>query len=361
MDNLTNAQCFQNKSAEFVFGTLDQVLAGTTASMCSFFGTLFNLVTICALLNHRPLRIHVTTPFVISLATSDLLFSAVTLPLMAIRFYAGDWIVGSETGFWCQIFPLVFYGNTAATLFNILAVTVNRWVLIYFPRRSDKIFSRRNSKFVIGACWTVPFLLMLPSLTGLWGKHGLEYDTKSCTILYDEHCRSPKIFLYILGITLPSLILVITNTMIYVKIKHMSRALKEQMENSQVAMPKSLKEREQRLTKMMLIIFACFLMTYLPSFFVKYLDRNKKYPTYHVLCYIINWLSVIMNPAIYVATQEKYRYAICLLFTRIRLWRQPNQYLKELRRPSYNMSQISENHKHYTGSGLERIEETPSN
>ena len=34
-----------------------------------------------------------------------------------------DWVVGDGM---CKIFPLLFYGNTAATLFNIAAVTMNR-------------------------------------------------------------------------------------------------------------------------------------------------------------------------------------------------------------------------------------------
>ena len=39
-------------------------------------------------------------------------------------FFFRDWIVGDVM---CKIFPLLFYGNTAATLFNIAAVTMNRW------------------------------------------------------------------------------------------------------------------------------------------------------------------------------------------------------------------------------------------
>ena len=35
----------------------------------------------------------------------------------------------------------------------------------------------------------------------------------------------------------------------------------------------------------------------------------------HVFTYILNWTSVVMNPAIYVGTQEKYRIALRLLFS----------------------------------------------
>ena len=55
--------------------------------MISLLGMVLNGVTIAALLNHTPIRRHVTTPFVISLAFSDLLFSVTVLPVMAVRFF----------------------------------------------------------------------------------------------------------------------------------------------------------------------------------------------------------------------------------------------------------------------------------
>ena len=44
-----------------------------------------NLLTVVALLRCQKLRVHATTAFVISLAVSDLLFSAINLPLTASR------------------------------------------------------------------------------------------------------------------------------------------------------------------------------------------------------------------------------------------------------------------------------------
>ena len=55
------------------------------------------------------------------------------------------------------------------------------------------------------------------------------------------------------------------------------------------------------------------------------IDDEKDFPSLHVLCYIINWSSVVMNPAIYVATQPKYRMAIKMLVIRIRYLTQPEE------------------------------------
>ena len=40
------------------------------------------------------------------------------------------------------------------------------------------------------------------------------------------------------------------------------------------------------------------------------LDKCYKHPVIHVLCYIINWSSVVINPIIYVVSQKKYQDAL---------------------------------------------------
>ena len=86
MSNIT--QCSNVSDPDFVFGIPETLAAGSSATLLGILGLLSNLITICALLLHAPIRNHVTTPFVISLAFSDLLFSSTILPLLAIKFFS---------------------------------------------------------------------------------------------------------------------------------------------------------------------------------------------------------------------------------------------------------------------------------
>ncbi|TRY75179.1 hypothetical protein TCAL_16871 [Tigriopus californicus] len=81
-----------------------------------------NLLTVVALLRCPKLRSHATTLFVISLAISDLLFAAVNLPLTASRYVQEEWVLGATV---CRLFPFFFYGNVAASLMNMVAITIN--------------------------------------------------------------------------------------------------------------------------------------------------------------------------------------------------------------------------------------------
>ena len=40
------------------------------------------------------------------------------------------------------------------------------------------------------------------------------------------------------------------------------------------------------------------------------LDKCYKHPVLHILSYIINWSSVVINPIIYVVSQKKYQDAL---------------------------------------------------
>ena len=53
-----------------------------------------------------------------------------------------------------------------------------RWMIVCFPKMSALVFTRAKSKVIIGFCWVGPILMMLPSLTGLHGKHGLSCRTR---------------------------------------------------------------------------------------------------------------------------------------------------------------------------------------
>lgn len=303
MSSFPETQCRPNET--LVFSNGDSIAAGVGATLCAIIGSVMNSATIVAILNYPRTRSHVTTPFVVSLACSDFIFSSLTLPTLAIKFFAREWILG-ET--WCYMYPVVFYSNSAITLLSLIGVTMNRWVLITYPNKSDKIFSRARSKLMILACWIGPFLMMMLSYNGVFGTHGLKCISRSCTIMKDERGMTPKRLFFLVGLVIPCIVLLVTNFMIYYKVYTMRHQMEKQLK-SRASMPKGMKEREQRLTKMMLFIFGCFLLTYLPGTVVKLFDNDIYYPTLHVASYIVNWLAVIMNPTIYVATQERYRHA----------------------------------------------------
>ena len=87
--------------------------------------------------------------------------------------------------------------------------------MVYFPDQTDSIFTRRNSKFMILACWILPILIMIPTVTNHWIK--MDCKTRSCTITEEYK----KILLSM--VFLPGLVLLLSNVMIYIKVSNTVR------------------------------------------------------------------------------------------------------------------------------------------
>ena len=118
------------------------------------------------------------------------------------------------------------------------------------------------------------------------------------------------------------------------QVRSVRKQMELQMRNTKTKLPKGIRKSEQKLTKMMVFIFGTFLLTYMPGVVVKMvrfdnslissargnpavqvvpltfelkLDEDLNKPGLHVMFYVLNWISVVMNPVIYFFTQERYR------------------------------------------------------
>ena len=88
-----------------------------------------NIITILALVRCKKVR-NTTAIFIINLSVSDLLFCCFNLPLAASKFLTKRWVWGPQL---CQLYPLLRYGLLGVSIFNILAITINRYVMIAHP------------------------------------------------------------------------------------------------------------------------------------------------------------------------------------------------------------------------------------
>lgn len=69
------------------------------------------------------------------------------------------------------------------------------------------------------------------------------------------------------------------------------------------------KRNEWRITKMVLAIFLSFVMCYLPITIAKIADKDVSYPSFHIIGYLLLYLSSCINPIIYVIMNKQYRQA----------------------------------------------------
>uniref|UniRef100_A0A1B0CGF8 G-protein coupled receptors family 1 profile domain-containing protein n=2 Tax=Lutzomyia longipalpis TaxID=7200 RepID=A0A1B0CGF8_LUTLO len=297
------------------------IFAAVCASIFTVIGILGNLITILALLRCPKLRSHATTAFVLSLCISDLLFCSMSLPLQAIRYTWQKWTLGETL---CHVFPVILYGNVAVSLLSMIhpyclqfGVCINLSIM-----------------------WVVAFSLLIPPPLGVWGQMGLDELTFSCTILPDDAGRSPKKVLFLVGFLIPCIVIIISYTCIYCTVRR--QRMRMRSHSGLQGIPKgsnSNREREDsRLTTMMLTIFCCYLLCFLPLMLVNVFDNDVEYPVAHVLASVMCWASGVINPFIYAASNRNYRVAYTKLFRRLIFW---NNYVSPVPSKSMAPSRIS--------------------
>ena len=78
-----------NGSTGWVFSQAESVFAGVAATLQATLGAVLNLLVIAVFLRTRSFRKEYLTPFILSLAATDLIYSSITLPIIAVRDFAG--------------------------------------------------------------------------------------------------------------------------------------------------------------------------------------------------------------------------------------------------------------------------------
>ncbi|XP_023315239.1 uncharacterized protein LOC106654093 isoform X2 [Trichogramma pretiosum] len=188
------------------------------AACCVLFmliGIPGNLLTLFALFRTKKFK-NATAVFIMNLSLSDLMFCCVVLPLAASMFWHGVWLHGA---FFCQLFPFLRYALVAVSLFTVLSITINRYVMIGHPRLYPKIYTPRNLLCMVLSTWVGGFGALLPTTFGVWGRFGLDPAIGSCSILPDANGRTPKISLFVLAFVAPCLSIVVC----YARIFHIVR------------------------------------------------------------------------------------------------------------------------------------------
>ncbi|XP_039757356.1 G-protein coupled receptor moody-like [Pararge aegeria] len=183
-----------------------------------------NIVTIVALARYKRVR-NATAIFIMNLSCADLLFCCITPALSGSTFWNRAWTHGRVL---CRLYPPTRYILIAVSIFTILAITINRYIIIAFPRIYRKIYQKRNLKIMLAAIWIAPLLALLPTILGKWGRFDLDPINGSCSIVPDENKRSPKQFLFIASFGLPCIPIILC----YARIYFIVRKATKQSQNS---------------------------------------------------------------------------------------------------------------------------------
>lgn len=153
-------------------------------SVISALGTVANILAVCVLGHASASRTTVANTFMLNLCVSDLLF-LLSLPLWAVYYSLGySWPFGRLT---CKLCGALLNFNLYASIFFITSMSVDRYLAIVHPLRSQNSRNPRHARLVCILVWVLACACSSPSLYLRDTFHIEELAVEACAIIYPNH------------------------------------------------------------------------------------------------------------------------------------------------------------------------------
>ena len=112
-----------------LIGETSSIIGVFGAIFCSVLGTLLNLLVLIVILTRAKVRKYNASPLMFYHSLSLLIFSAMCLPVAAMRFYFRDKIFEVLHQEGCSYFAMLFFSNLAVSNWIVSIVSLNNYVL----------------------------------------------------------------------------------------------------------------------------------------------------------------------------------------------------------------------------------------
>ena len=283
-----------------------RVAALTVGIPIVILGFLGNLMTIVSVIKTKALRTGANV-FIISLSVFDMTYATIILPSVLKVIWNNGWVLGEV---YCSIYPVILLLTTGGNLLSLSGTAFNRYLKIIHPGISSLVFGRRRNTAILACSFlSVPVLIVLPPVTGVWGKLGYEPITITCTFVRDNSGYTT--FLMIFAMIIP--IAFISFCYLRILCKVCANRRKVQAARSGDAQPASMRE-DLHYTKMMVSIFIMYLVTSTPYCINNLIDPSAEHMTMRFFTMVCFWLGSCANPILYGLLNRNFRHAFLNIY-----------------------------------------------
>ena len=200
-------------------------------SICSL-TIIGNALIIAVFVVDGKVRGKVSNLYILNLAICDFLIGSISLVLHNIYRYYGVWNYGKPL---CMIYLVVDWTATIVSVWAIVLISYDRYVLVTKGLAYDKIQTRRKFCYLGGSIWVIYVLRYGIVIIGydFWFESWVDY-TRTCATAAD-YVSSIVIFNAITSLCLPVLLIVVFNVVVFINIRKRTKGLPRNRASSQVS------------------------------------------------------------------------------------------------------------------------------
>ncbi len=235
---------------------------------CVLFGITAILIiggnTVCLLVLRRARKIHaVTRLFMASLAASDLLNGVfVTTPLI-VSSAMDRWPYGEVA---CDIYGIGKYVCYYSGLFSLIAVTVERYIMVVAPLRYQHIVTIQRARRSLFGIWGLSIVIMVLYGIGVNWKGEIDEEEDNCSlgVTNGDLWYYPVRYGELMFIVIPVLLVTVLYTHMWLKARHHIRGVGMERTHEQRQADKS-RQVNRKAAVTFLIVTSAFSVAWAPA------------------------------------------------------------------------------------------------
>ena len=249
----------------------------------------------------------VTNLYILNLAISDVLFLT-SLPFLIVTTILRYWVFGNAM---CKIYFVLFSINFFTSVFQLTALSADRYLAVCHPVRSSRYRNTTIAFFICLCMWSISFLVMLPIIlysTTVPNRGSPEHET--CTIQWPPGQPIPadKAFTwytFLLGFAIPLSLITVLYISVIVRLQNVGPKVKS----------KEKKRSHRKVTRMVLAVISVYIICWLPYwvFQINLTFQKRDHKTQEWEIYLFNGFTVLsyansmLNPVLYAFLSENFR------------------------------------------------------
>lgn len=275
-------------------------------SLIGFTGFVGNLLVVITVVCNQQMR-NTTNLLILNLSFADLLFVCFCIPFTAVDYSFGHWPFGES---WCKMVQYLIWVTAYISIYTLVLMSLDRFMAVCYP--VSRVRSERNALISIVVLWAAVLIINVPTYLA----HGLvEYsdldhmrNITSCTFLRGDNAQlltwsTFHIVMFASSYLLP---LILISGLYLLMLMRLWKSNLTQSEES--------KRGKRRVTRLVLIVVACFAILWLPIqtiLLLKSLDlfqaQNHLTIALQISAHILAYTSSCINPLLYAFLSDNFR------------------------------------------------------
>lgn len=263
-----------------------------------FVGNLLVVITVTCNVQMR----NTTNLLIFNLSFADLLFICLCIPFTAVDYSFGQWPFGLT---WCKTVQYLIVVTAYISIYTLVLMSMDRFLAVCYP--VSRVRNERNTLVSIAVLWIGVLIINLPAFYahGLYEYSDHDRNLTSCTFIENDvlSWSTFHISMFASSYLLP--LILISGLYMFMLMRLWRSNLTQSQES---------KRGKRRVTRLVIIVVACFATLWLPIQTILMLKSLHMYQaTTHltialqISAHILAYTSSCINPLLYAFLSENFR------------------------------------------------------